>query len=35
MVMTDNQAVRSNRLILLGHIASLFGKLADFSKIAT
>ena len=27
-------AVRRNRLALLGHIAALFGKLADFSKLS-
>ena len=35
MVMTDNKIVRANRLTLLRHITSLFGKFADFSKIAT
>lgn len=34
MVMTDNRAVRSNRLTLLRHITALFRKFADFSKIA-
>ena len=35
MVMTDQKKVRENRLNLLGHIAALFGRFADFSKIAT
>ncbi len=35
MVMTEDSAVRVNRLNLLGHIASLFGSFADFSKIST
>jgi glycyl-tRNA synthetase beta chain len=34
MVMTDNTEVRQNRLALLGHIAALFEKIADFSKIS-
>jgi glycyl-tRNA synthetase beta chain len=34
MVLTEDPAVRSNRLNLLGHIARLFGKFADFSKIS-
>ncbi|UCF94859.1 MAG: glycine--tRNA ligase subunit beta [Desulfobacterales bacterium] len=35
MVMTEDMQVRRNRLSLLGHIAALFEKVADFSKIAT
>ena len=35
MVMTDNADVRNNRLALLGHIAALFGRFADFSKISS
>ena len=35
MVMTEDMDVRRNRLSLLGHIAKLFGKIADFSKIST
>jgi glycyl-tRNA synthetase beta chain len=35
MVMTDNYAVRQNRLALLGDIAVLFGEFADFSKLST
>ncbi len=35
MVMTDDAKVRDNRLALLGHIASLFGRFADFSKISS
>ena len=35
MVMTDDMAVRRNRLALLGHIAALFGGFADFSKLST
>ena len=35
MVMTDNADVRRNRLALLGHIAALFGRFADFSKISS
>jgi glycyl-tRNA synthetase beta chain len=35
MVMTDDMAVRRNRLALLGHIAALFGEFADFSKLST
>ena len=34
MVMADNQDVRQNRLILLGCIAGLYEKFADFSKIS-
>jgi glycyl-tRNA synthetase beta chain len=35
MVMTDDMAVRRNRLALLGLIAALFGGIADFSKLST
>jgi glycyl-tRNA synthetase beta chain len=35
MVMADNDAVRQNRLALLGNIAALFGEFADFSKLST
>ena len=35
MVMTENRAVRDNRLALLARIARLFESFADFSKIAT
>jgi len=35
MVMTDDMAVRRNRLALLGRIATLFGGFADFSKLST
>jgi glycyl-tRNA synthetase beta subunit len=35
MVMTDDMAVRRNRLALLGLIATLFGGVADFSKLST
>ncbi len=35
MVMADDIKVRHNRLALLGVIAALFGKLADFSKLST
>jgi glycyl-tRNA synthetase beta chain len=35
MVMTDDMAVRHNRLALLGRIATLFGGFADFSKLST
>jgi len=34
LVMADNQRVRDNRLSLLAHIASLFEKIADFSRIS-
>jgi glycyl-tRNA synthetase beta chain len=34
MVMTDDMAVRRNRLALLGLIATLFGGFADFSKLS-
>jgi glycyl-tRNA synthetase beta chain len=35
MVMADDVRVRQNRLALLDKIAALFGKFADFTKIAT
>jgi glycyl-tRNA synthetase beta chain len=35
MVMADDVNVRHNRLALLGNIAALFGKFADFSKLST
>ena len=35
MVMAENKHIQNNRLALLGLIASLFGKFADFSKIST
>ncbi len=35
MVMTEDTGIRRNRLTLLGHIAALFGKVADFSKLST
>jgi glycyl-tRNA synthetase beta chain len=34
LVMAENKKVRKNRLVLLGHIAELFGKFADFSKLS-
>src|SRR6185369_900887 len=34
MVMAEDQRVRTNRLALLTTIARLFGKIADFSRIA-
>jgi glycyl-tRNA synthetase beta chain len=34
MVMAEDIRVRRNRLALLGHIAALFGKFADFSKLS-
>jgi glycyl-tRNA synthetase beta chain len=34
MVMTEDATVRQNRLALLGAIAGLFNRMADFSKIA-
>jgi glycyl-tRNA synthetase beta chain len=34
MVMAEDQSVRTNRLALLTTIARLFGKVADFSRIA-
>jgi glycyl-tRNA synthetase beta chain len=35
MVLAEDSAVRRNRMVLLGNIAALFGKLADFSKLST
>ncbi len=35
MVMTDDPAIRHNRLALLGAIAALFDQIADFSKISS
>jgi glycyl-tRNA synthetase beta chain len=35
MVMAEDTTIRRNRLALLGHIAALFGKFADFSKLST
>lgn len=35
MVLTDDIKIRDNRLSLLGRIAALFGKFADFSQIST
>jgi glycyl-tRNA synthetase beta chain len=35
MVLADDQNLRRNRMALLSHIAALFGKFADFSKLAT
>jgi glycyl-tRNA synthetase beta chain len=35
MVMAEDTGIRRNRLALLGHIAGLFGKFADFSKLST
>ena len=35
MVMAENKNIQNNRLALLGRIAALFGKFADFSKIST
>ncbi|MDY6790512.1 MAG: glycine--tRNA ligase subunit beta [Thermodesulfobacteriota bacterium] len=35
MVMAENKKIQHNRLALLGCIAALFGKFADFSKIST
>ena len=34
MVLAEDPNVRRNRLALLGHIAALFGKFADFSKLS-
>jgi len=34
MVLAENQNVRRNRMALLEHIATLFGKFADFSKLS-
>ena len=35
MVMAEDAAVRGNRLALLGNIAALFARFADFSKLST
>ena len=35
MVMAEDTNIRRNRLALLTHIATLFGKFADFSKLST
>jgi glycyl-tRNA synthetase beta chain len=35
MVMAEDAAIRRNRLALLGKIAALFAKFADFSKLST
>jgi glycyl-tRNA synthetase beta chain len=35
MVMAEDSAIRRNRLALLGQIAALFAKFADFSKLST
>jgi glycyl-tRNA synthetase beta chain len=35
MVMADNKRIRENRLSLLAHIEQLFGRFADFSRIAS
>ncbi|MDX2501191.1 MAG: glycine--tRNA ligase subunit beta [Deltaproteobacteria bacterium] len=35
MVMAEDAAIRRNRLALLGNIAALFAKFADFSKLST
>ena len=35
MVLAEDQNVRRNRMALLEHIATLFGKFADFSKLST
>ena len=35
MVMAEDPAIRGNRLALLGQVAALFGKFADFSKLST
>jgi len=34
-VLAEDQDVRRNRMALLGNIAALFGKFADFSKLST
>jgi glycyl-tRNA synthetase beta subunit len=33
--MAEDAKVRRNRISLLAHIADLFGKFADFSKLST
>ena len=35
MVLAEDQNIRRNRMALLEHIATLFGKFADFSKLST
>jgi glycyl-tRNA synthetase beta chain len=35
MVLADDKNLRRNRLAILEHIASLFGQIADFSKLST
>ena len=35
LVMAEDDAVRSNRMALLGRLAGLFARIADFSKITT
>jgi len=35
MVLAEDQNLRRNRMALLSHIAALFGKFADFSKLST
>ena len=35
LVMTDNPAVRDNRIALLERLAGLFNQIADFSKVST
>ena len=35
LVLAEDQNVRRNRMALLEHIAMLFGKFADFSKLST
>jgi glycyl-tRNA synthetase beta chain len=34
MVLAEDIKIRHNRLAVLGRIAALFGKFADFSKIS-
>jgi glycyl-tRNA synthetase beta chain len=35
MVLAEDKVLRRNRMALLGHIAALFGKFADFSRLST
>ena len=35
LVMDENSGIRTNRLALLGQIADLFARVADFSRLAT
>jgi glycyl-tRNA synthetase beta chain len=35
MVLAEDKNVRRNRMALIGHIAALFGKFADFSRLTT